>query len=255
MAGAVARAIERPGHLVVEAGTGVGKSFAYLVPAIQAAVALKKKVVVSTHTIALQEQLIGEGHPVSAVGDGPGVLGRSGQGTVELHQPAAAGRGASAPARAVRRPPGDRPACTRSRAGRSAPTTAAVPTWTIGPFPASGRPFRAKTATAWARNARGTSECFFYRARRRAQNANVLIVNHALFVTDLALRAAGFGMLPNYEVAIIDEAHTLESVAGEHLGLKLSSIGVDYTLVAALQRADRSRAARRFTRSTRRYRW
>ena len=63
MAGAVARAIEQPGHLVVEAGTGVGKSFAYLVPAIQAAVALKKKVVVSTHTIALQEQLIGKDIP------------------------------------------------------------------------------------------------------------------------------------------------------------------------------------------------
>src|SRR5271157_4875756 len=63
MAQAVARAIERPGHLIVEAGTGVGKSFAYLVPAIQAAVALKKKVVVSTHTIALQEQLIGKDIP------------------------------------------------------------------------------------------------------------------------------------------------------------------------------------------------
>src|SRR5271166_853732 len=58
MAEGVARAIERPGHLVVEAGTGVGKSFAYLVPAIQAAVAQNKKVVVSTHTIALQEQLL-----------------------------------------------------------------------------------------------------------------------------------------------------------------------------------------------------
>ena len=58
MAQAVARAIERPGHLVVEAGTGVGKSFAYLVPAIQAAIEKKKKIVVSTHTIALQEQLL-----------------------------------------------------------------------------------------------------------------------------------------------------------------------------------------------------
>ena len=58
MARAVASAIERPGHLVVEAGTGVGKSFAYLVPAILAAVHDKKKVVVSTHTIALQEQLL-----------------------------------------------------------------------------------------------------------------------------------------------------------------------------------------------------
>jgi ATP-dependent DNA helicase DinG len=58
MAAAVARAIEGPGHLVVEAGTGVGKSFAYLVPAIQATADPKKKVVVSTHTIALQEQLL-----------------------------------------------------------------------------------------------------------------------------------------------------------------------------------------------------
>src|SRR4051794_25635406 len=58
MADAVARAIESPGHLVVEAGTGVGKSFAYLVPSILAAVEQKKKIVVSTHTIALQEQLL-----------------------------------------------------------------------------------------------------------------------------------------------------------------------------------------------------
>src|SRR3954465_3781438 len=58
MAEAVARAIETPGHLMVEAGTGVGKSFASLVPAILAATELKKKVVISTHTISLQEQLL-----------------------------------------------------------------------------------------------------------------------------------------------------------------------------------------------------
>src|SRR5919107_6054306 len=58
MAEAVARAIEAGGHLMVEAGTGVGKSFAYLVPAIQAAAESGKKVVVSTHTINLQEQLL-----------------------------------------------------------------------------------------------------------------------------------------------------------------------------------------------------
>ena len=58
MAKAVASAIEKGRHLMVEAGTGVGKSFAYLVPAIIAAVDLGKKVVVSTHTISLQEQLL-----------------------------------------------------------------------------------------------------------------------------------------------------------------------------------------------------
>ncbi len=87
MARGVARAIERPGHLVVEAGTGVGKSFAYLVPAIQAAIENKKKVVVSTHTIALQEQLLKKDIPFLR-GHGPGILRRAGQGPVELHQPA-----------------------------------------------------------------------------------------------------------------------------------------------------------------------
>ena len=63
MARAVTAAIERPGHLVVEAGTGVGKSFAYLVPSILAAVHQKKKIVISTHTIALQEQLLSKDIP------------------------------------------------------------------------------------------------------------------------------------------------------------------------------------------------
>src|SRR3954465_9838983 len=58
MAEAVAEAIEGPAHLMVEAGTGVGKSFAYLVPAILAAAEMGKKIVVSTHTISLQEQLL-----------------------------------------------------------------------------------------------------------------------------------------------------------------------------------------------------
>ncbi len=61
-------------------------------------------------------------------------------------------------------------------------------------------------------------------------NADLLVVNHALFVSDLALRGSGFGLLPEYAVAILDEAHTLEAVAGEHLGLQLSSLGVDFTL-------------------------
>src|SRR3954451_7539617 len=63
MARAVAQAIVTPSHLMVEAGAGLGKSFAYLVPAILAAVELGKKVVVSTHTISLQEQLLGKDLP------------------------------------------------------------------------------------------------------------------------------------------------------------------------------------------------
>ena len=85
--------------------------------------------------------------------------------------------------------------------------------------------------TVWAATAPIIKSAFFYRARRRVQHANILIVNHALFATDLALREAGdFGILPKYDVAILDEAHTFEAVAGQHLGLQISSLGVDIRL-------------------------
>jgi ATP-dependent DNA helicase DinG len=73
-------------------------------------------------------------------------------------------------------------------------------------------------------------DCFFYHARRQAQNADVLIVNHALFFADLSLRQAGISLLPDYEVAILDEAHNLESVAAARMGIALTSGQFDYTL-------------------------
>ena len=72
--------------------------------------------------------------------------------------------------------------------------------------------------------------CFYYAARRRVQNSQILIVNHALFFSDLALRAQGGGILPKYDSVIFDECHTIEAVAGEHLGLQISNSQVDYTL-------------------------
>ena len=61
-------------------------------------------------------------------------------------------------------------------------------------------------------------------------HAQVLIVNHALLFSDLALRQAGASILPNYETVIFDEAHTLEAVSGEHLGLSVTSGQVEYSL-------------------------
>ncbi|MEQ1830229.1 MAG: helicase C-terminal domain-containing protein, partial [Pirellula sp.] len=72
--------------------------------------------------------------------------------------------------------------------------------------------------------------CFYYAARRRVQNAQILVVNHALFFSDLALREQGGGILPEYDAVIFDECHTIEAVAGEHLGLQISNSQIDYTL-------------------------
>jgi len=74
------------------------------------------------------------------------------------------------------------------------------------------------------------AECFYYKARRAAHGAQLLVVNHALFFSDLALRRAGTGMLPDYQVVIFDEAHTLEDVAADHLGLQVSRGSIDYLL-------------------------
>src|SRR5437660_7161657 len=62
------------------------------------------------------------------------------------------------------------------------------------------------------------------------QSANILVVNHALFFSDLALRMAGVNYLPKYDLAILDEAHTVEDVAGQHFGLKVSEAAIRYAL-------------------------
>ena len=74
------------------------------------------------------------------------------------------------------------------------------------------------------------ADCFYYQARRRAQNAQILVVNHALFFTDLALRRNDVSMLPEYDAVVFDEAHNIEAVAGGHLGLRITSGQVDYIL-------------------------
>ena len=74
-----------------------------------------------------------------------------------------------------------------------------------------------------ANNANHFKDCFYFRARRRATNAQLMIVNHALLFSDLALRNEGVPLLPDYDAVILDECHTAEAVAGDHLGLRLTS--------------------------------
>lgn len=73
-------------------------------------------------------------------------------------------------------------------------------------------------------------ECFYFQARRRLQNADIIVVNHALFFSDLALRQLNVSLLPDYDVVIFDEAHTLEAVANDHLGSSVSMRQVQFIL-------------------------
>src|SRR5262249_6446249 len=73
-------------------------------------------------------------------------------------------------------------------------------------------------------------DCFYFKARRQMAGAQILVVNHALFFSDLALRRSGASLLPKYRVAILDEAHTVEDVAADHLGLQVTRGQVDWLL-------------------------
>jgi ATP-dependent DNA helicase DinG len=229
MAQAVARAIERPGHLIVEAGTGVGKSFAYLVPAIQATADPKKKIVVSTHTIALQEQLLQKDIPFlrsvmpqefSAVL----VKGRSNY--ISLRRLDVAIKRQDL---LFQRPEEiDQLVTLRMWSNRT--TDGSRSDLDFRPLPNVWEAVQSEDGNCLGRECPRHAECFYFKARRRMRGAHVLVVNHALFVTHLALTAEGPGFLPPYQVAVLDEAHTLEAVAGEHMGVQLSSVGIDYSL-------------------------
>ena len=219
MAGAIQRAFAQDRHLAVEAGTGVGKSFAYLVPVIQRICESGQRAVVSTFTITLQEQLAAKDIPF---------LARC------LPQPftpvLAKGRNNYLCQRrldfAFR--------SQRSLFGPSAHELDRISQWaeTTQDGSRSDLPFLPSLAT-WdkvcsehgncpGRKCRYFRGCFYQQARRRWNEANLIVANHALLFTDLVLKEEDAGFLPKYATVVIDEAHNIERVAEEHFGVDIS---------------------------------
>lgn len=239
MARAVAAAIKGERHLIVEAGTGVGKSFAYLVPAILAATQsppadgqptkTPRRVVVSTHTIALQEQLIGKDLPLlnSVIPrEFSAVLVKGRRNYVSLRRLAAAmNRAGSLFDR-------DEDIGELKRINKWSRETHDGSLADLSPAPAPGvwDEAASDSGNCLGRRCPTYNKCFYYAARRRMQNAQVLVVNHALLFSDIALRRYGVSLLPDYDVVVLDEAHTVEGVAGDHLGLKVTSGQIEYLL-------------------------
>ena len=235
MAEGVASAIADGSHLVVEAGTGVGKSFAYLVPAILAAAEQdsrdggRKKIVVSTHTISLQEQLISRDIPfLNAVlpVEFSAVLAKGRSNYVSLRRlKGAAERSASLFAGDVQFQQLSR---LKEWSGRT--SDGSLSDLSFRPAVELWDEVKSEHGNCLGRRCPTYNECYFYKARRRVWNADLIVVNHALFFSDLALRREGASVLPDYDVVIFDEAHQIESVAAEHLGLSVTSGQVNYVL-------------------------
>jgi ATP-dependent DNA helicase DinG len=201
-------------HTIVEAGTGVGKSFAYLVPALRSG----KKIVLSTGTIALQEQLFQKDIPqiVKALGIPARVTLLKGRSHYLCKQK-----------------------FERVRAERLIASSANMERiWEWGTRTATGDrselPF-SPTADEWEQLDADADDCvgeycehfrdcFFFKKRDEAKYADIVVVNHALFFLDLAM---GGGLLPPYDFAVLDEAHQAERWATSALTATLSrsSIG------------------------------
>ncbi|PLR19493.1 ATP-dependent helicase [Pantoea endophytica] len=218
MAKAVTEAVKTGGELVVEAGTGTGKTYAYLAPALRA----KKKVIVSTGSKALQDQLYNRDLPTIAralkfSGKTALLKGRSNYLCLErLEQQNQTGGDLSVQAL------GDlisvRGWSSETTDGDVSNCNGVAEDSPIWPF-----------VTSTNDNCLGSDcplykDCFVVKARKKAMDADVVVVNHHLFLADLVVKEGGFGeLIPEADVMIFDEAHQLPDIASQYFGQQLSS--------------------------------
>ena len=230
---AIAEAFNRDGLAVIEAGTGTGKSMAYLLPAILWAVQNQEKVVISTGTINLQEQLVHKDLPLLRQALG-----------IEFETTLLKGR-------------------NNYLCMRKADYLRKFPEF----LDTEGKDQQLKEIQGWVRTTNEGSredlpfipdddvwervmseadnclrarcpfyqKCFFYSARRRAARAHVLVVNHHMLMADLAVRAesnnyAGTAVLPPFQRLILDEAHNLHEVATDYFGARSSRGALLYAM-------------------------
>jgi ATP-dependent DNA helicase DinG len=231
MASAVAKACESRSHLIVEAGTGVGKSLAYLIPSVLHAVGENRKALISTHTINLQEQLFYKDIPVVQKlmpQEFKAVLLKGRQNYLcPLRLQRAMTHGGELFA--------SREQDELRRIWEWSQRTSDGTLSDLDPAPDQNVWLQvcSEAHVCTPRTCGMSTECFYQRARKEAEAAKVLVLNHSLFFNFLAGSEAvqeERGYLFHNDFIIFDEAHTMESVAARHLGLEISHGGLRYLL-------------------------
>jgi ATP-dependent DNA helicase DinG len=232
MAVAVARALREERHLVVEAGTGVGKSIAYLAPSILFAIEQKKKAVISTHTINLQEQLLYKDIPILRK-----IL------PIEFEAALMKGRqNYLCPRRLERALQQAGELFTTSEAAELAHIAQWARTTKDGslsdlavePDPKVWTQVCSEAHVCTGKTCGQIGNCFFQQARKRLLAADVIVVNHTLLFMLLGTpeeqqeRESGY-LFPN-DFIVFDEAHTLEQTASRQIGLGVSQYGLRATV-------------------------
>ena len=232
MAAAVAKACHGDSHLIVEAGTGVGKSLAYLVPSILHALEQNRKALVSTHTINLQEQLFYKDIPLVQRLLHPrevkAVLLKGRQNYLcPLRLQRAMSHGGELFA-----------SHEQSEMNRIWEWSQRTKDGTLSdldpaPYPAVWLQVCSEPHVCTPRTCGMGTECFYQNARKEAEAAKVLVLNHSLFFNFLAGvedERMERGYLFHNDFIIFDEAHTVEAVAARHLGLEVSHGSLRYLL-------------------------
>ncbi len=224
----LSRAINEDKIAVVEAGTGTGKTLAYLLPAIDFAVKNKERLVVSTNTINLQEQLIHKDLPfLSSIFDQKFnavlVKGRTNYACKRKLAEAEQELGLFSEE-------GDRAELQAILAWAKSTKDGSKSDLNIEPRPEVWEKIQSESDTSLKTRCPFYNECFFYTARRQAAAADVLVANHHLLFSDLAVRAT-YGasenaVLPGYDRIIFDEAHNIEEVATNYFGVGATYLGV-----------------------------
>jgi len=218
MAQAVSKAISGKQGLVVEAGTGTGKTYAYLAPALRSG----KKVIISTGSKNLQDQLYSRDLPkVASALNFKGRLallkGRSNYLCLErLEQQSLSGGDLASQALSE---------LAHLRHWSSSTEEGDISTCTVVPEDSFVWPL----VTSTNDNCLGSDcplykECFVVKARRKAMDADVVVVNHHLFMADMVVKESGFGeLIPEADVMIFDEAHQIPDIASQYFGQQVTS--------------------------------
>ncbi len=226
MAQAVMRAFEDRHHLIVEAGTGTGKTLAYLVPAVAAALGGRGRVVVSTGTKNLQEQLMEKDVPfLQAVlpkkFTAAYMKGRNNYVCLQRLK-----RAESLPVlEGFDEVDYFEEVCHWAKESETGDRAELA---TLPENLSFWRQIDARSEICFGQKCPDFESCFITRMRDRAQQADIVVVNHHLFFADLALRNSMYGaVLPDYAAVILDEAHLIEDVASEYFGAQVSSYQVE----------------------------
>lgn len=200
---------------LIEAGTGTGKSLAYLLPAIFHALKTSERVLISTRTIALQEQLFLKDIPMlkSALGLSVKAVLAKGMGNYVCLR-----RLKESMEELLLFPGSESQELIQIEAWSKKTEDGTKKDLPLIPSPAVWEKIIAERDACNREKCPHYKECFFYKARKDAQDAKILIANHSLFLSDLSCREKnGTGLLPDYTRVIIDEGHHLEDVALEHM--------------------------------------